>query len=120
METRMAIHFAEEFGCCRIILEDFVDISHAAELKRTLMQALRSTVPLCIQVSGATAIDVTIVQLLWAAVRYASAAGTKLTFEGGWSEDIERSFSQSGLVPMLQCFRTQSSPGGNDGLAVRQ
>jgi len=115
----MAIDFTKESGRCCIVLSDVVDISHAAELKRILVQALQSNAPLCIQISGATAIDVTIVQLLWAAVHSASAAGTQLKFEGTWSEDVERLFAHTGLAPILESLRVQSLPGGVDVLTVR-
>ena len=115
----MAIEFTDRSGSLCIILSDVIDISQAAELKQILVQALQSNAQTRIEVSRANAIDLTVVQLLCAAVSYASAAGVALEIEGAWSEEVERSLSCTGLTPILESLRTHCWSGGVDVLAAR-
>jgi anti-anti-sigma factor len=65
-----------------IRLEGDVDIGSAAELKEVLLEALASKAKLRISVETATGMDVTAVQLLWAAEREARASGVILALQG--------------------------------------
>src|SRR5580700_8341675 len=63
-------------GIRTIRLTDVLDIAQAAELKRVLVDAIESSLRVCIQVAGVSAIDVTTVQLLWAAASHAKSVGS--------------------------------------------
>jgi anti-anti-sigma regulatory factor len=65
-----------------IRLEGEVDISDAARLKEVLLEALRDHGATRISLGNATGLDVTAVQLLWAAERGARASGVVLALEG--------------------------------------
>jgi hypothetical protein len=72
-----------------------------------------------IQVSAASAIDITTAQLLWAAISCASVAGTELVVEGPWSAQVEEAFLMSGLAPLLRAMVHSSGEEGANVLASR-
>lgn len=116
----MAITTNDKDGTRYIVLRDVVDIAQAAGLKRTLTETIGSVARACIQVSSATAIDVTTAQLLWAAVSCAPLSGTELVVEGPWSAQVEESFSNTGLSPALQLILENSHREESNVLARRQ
>jgi len=63
-----------------------IDISCAAELKTVLLQALSSGGDIRIEVDEANELDVTAVQLLWAAEREAARAGVAFALAGQMQE----------------------------------
>ncbi len=65
-----------------IRLGGVIDISCAAELKDVNMKALQAGKPVLIVLEGATCIDVTAMQILWAAERAARAQGLGFALEG--------------------------------------
>jgi len=65
-----------------IALEGVVDIASAAELKTILMEALEAGNALRLRIGADAELDVTAIQLLWAAEREAKASGGSLTLEG--------------------------------------
>jgi anti-anti-sigma regulatory factor len=105
----MAIRTKDTDGRRCIILTDVVDIAQASELKQALTEAIGSASRVSIQVSEATAIDVTTAQLLWAAVSCSSAAGTELVVDGPWSTQVEESFLNSGLLAILHAMAENST-----------
>lgn len=65
-----------------IRLEGEVNIADAAQLKEVLLTALREGGGTRISLKTATGLDVTAVQLLWAAEREARASGMVLALDG--------------------------------------
>ena len=61
-------------------LEGAIDIASAAELKKLLLEGLNSGREVRVSLAGATDLDVTAVQLLWAAEREASRSGVTCFF----------------------------------------
>jgi anti-anti-sigma regulatory factor len=61
-----------------ISLEDAIDISFAAELKELLIEALHAGKEVHISLAETAELDVTAIELLWAAEREARGAGIKL------------------------------------------
>ncbi|MGA7243713.1 MAG: STAS domain-containing protein [Terracidiphilus sp.] len=116
----MAINVEDQNGRRRIRLDDVVDIAQAAELKQILMEAIGSFAPVSIQVSGASAIDVTAVQLLWAALSHASTTGKEFAIVGPWDEEIERSLSCTGISPIMHSMLAQSGEEESNALAARR
>ena len=71
----MSVGLSQDGGCCRIQLDGAIDIACAAEMKASLLQALETGQEICVSLNGATELDVTAVQLLWAAGRDAKRRG---------------------------------------------
>lgn len=83
-----------------------IDISQADELKRVLLEALQEKRELRISLQAATGMDMTGVQLLWAAEREARTAGTALTLQGTLPEALRTTLREAGL----DCFLLAGQP----------
>ncbi|HMG87991.1 MAG TPA: STAS domain-containing protein [Terracidiphilus sp.] len=104
----MAVDVDTREGIRYIRLADALDIAQAAELKCALMDAIPSSQRVCIQVAAVSAIDVTIAQLLWAAVFHAKSAGSDLILEGPLSEAVDKSLSATGIYPLMASLLVRS------------
>jgi len=82
-------------------LKGAIDIGCAAELKRLLLEAFKSGGEVCVSAEGATDLDSTAVQLLWAAEREAKGAGVKFSLTGLASEQISAALGEAGLKQFL-------------------
>jgi anti-anti-sigma factor len=102
-----------------IILSGALDIEQAAELKGVLMDAIASSLRVCIHVAAVSAMDVTIVQLLWASASQAKSAGTGLIVEGPLSEAVEISLPATGLFPLMETLMVRCEEGVGHGLSIR-
>jgi anti-anti-sigma regulatory factor len=80
-----------------IRLEGAIDITCAAELKTLLLTALGSGREICVSLQEATELDVTAVQLLWAAEREAREAGNGFAFAGPVPEAISIALGHEGF-----------------------
>lgn len=80
-----------------ICLEGDIDIGCAAELKSLLVQALGSGREVQVSVATATNLDITAVQLLWAARRVAKALGARFAITGPLSESLTAALLQAGF-----------------------
>lgn len=85
----------ESLTCIR--LEGAVDISSAVELKQRLMGAQSSGKQVRLSMLGATDLDVTAVQLLWAADREARASGVPFALEGELPGQIVTALAAAGI-----------------------
>ncbi|MGA8740043.1 MAG: STAS domain-containing protein [Terracidiphilus sp.] len=115
----MAINVEDKNGRRCIRLDDVVDIAQAADLKEILIDAIGSFASVRVEVSGASAIDVTTVQLLWTALSHASSAGKDFAIEGRWNKEIERSLSGTGISPILHSMLAKSAEEESNVLAAR-
>lgn len=97
----MAVEVDTREGIRYIRLTHALDITQAAELKCALMDAIATSPRVCIEIAGASAIDVTIVQLLWAAISHAKSVGSDLVLQGPVSEAVERSLFGTGILPLM-------------------
>lgn len=97
----MGITLDESKSKVVIGLEGAVDISSAAELKTQLLRALSSGKKVRVALDGATDLDVTAVQLLWAAVREASKAGVAFSFAGPAPAELSAALGEAGLQQFL-------------------
>jgi anti-anti-sigma regulatory factor len=80
-----------------ICLEGTIDIGGAAELKALLAQAIQAGKPVRVRQAGATDLDVTAAQLLWAAEREAKNAGVAFAFEGEMPEPAWDALAHAGI-----------------------
>ena len=97
MKNAVSVFLDQSETLCLLRLEGEVDIASAAELKKLLLQALASGNDLHVDVERATELDVTAMQLLWAAERAARGAGTGFTLVGRLPEEILAAASEAGL-----------------------
>jgi chemotaxis protein histidine kinase CheA len=72
----------------KISLEGEIDIGCAAELQGLLVHALGSSKEVQVSLGSATDLDVTAVQLIWAARRAASASAVEFAVTGPVSEPL--------------------------------
>jgi anti-anti-sigma regulatory factor len=80
-----------------IRLEGCIGIASAAELKKLLLQALASGKEVQISPQRATELDVTAVQLLWAARSEARRSGVEFTFTEEVPGEILTSLGDAGF-----------------------
>lgn len=114
----MAISVDVQEDVRNITLSGVLDIEQAAECKGVMMDALASPLPIRVQVAAVTDIDVTILQLLWAAAAQATSAGSDLIVEGPLSEAIQISLSGTGLFPLIASL-VRSEQGVGRALSIR-
>lgn len=80
-----------------INLQGEVNIRCAAELKDILIQSLALVGPLHVDLSAINEIDITAIQLLWAAEREARKAGEEFLFVGVVPEIVATIVNNAGL-----------------------
>jgi len=78
-------------------LNSTVDIGSAAELKAAFVDAFANGNSVRVSLAGVVDLDVTAVQLLWAAKREAKRLGIGFAFEGEPSEALRDSLSSAGF-----------------------
>jgi anti-anti-sigma regulatory factor len=78
-------------------LEGDVNIFVAARLKQELAKALELTNDIRISLAGASFLDITAIQLLWAAARHARMQGRTFTFEPSPSPDTLANLHLAGI-----------------------
>jgi len=81
-------------------LDGEMEIGDALDLKRLLLVALGSRKEMRIELIGVTELDITSMQLLWAAVTEASTIGSSISFEDPIPEYAASSLSQAGLCSL--------------------
>ena len=84
-----------------IRLEGAIDIAAAAELKDLLLKACGSGKEVRVALDGATDLDVTAVQSIWAARRSAEGAGLAFTVSGAAPESVLSALGHAGLQQFL-------------------
>jgi anti-anti-sigma regulatory factor len=97
----MGITLDESKSKVVIGLDGAVDISSAAELKTLLLRALNSGKKLRVSLDKATDLDVTAVELLWAAQREASKTGVGFSYTGPAPVAVSAMLSEAGLQQFL-------------------
>lgn len=93
----MPVTLDQSEALCFIRLEGEINITCAAELKKHLLQALSSGKEVRVDLERATELDVTALQLLWAAEREARGSGKGLTLAGRVPEEISRAVNDAGF-----------------------
>ena len=93
----MGIALDEKDESNLIRFEGAIDINCAAELKNMLLTSLASGKNLSVLLDGATYLDVTAVQLLWAAEREAKASSVEFTFIGQLPQQVAAELAGAGF-----------------------
>ena len=97
----MPVTLGQKDALTFIQLEGAVDISCAAELKELLIERLKSGAAVCVSLESATVLDVTAVQLLWAAAREAQRVGVEFGFKGQTPEAVRSALAEVGIEEFL-------------------
>lgn len=93
----MAVTLEQDGDRTLIHFNDAVDIACAAELKQFLVQALDSRKEIQLDLEQAGSLDVTAVQLLWAAERAAKSFGVEFTLAGPVPDGILARLREEGF-----------------------
>lgn len=101
----MGLAFVESETEYAIRLEGVIDISSASELKDMFLQALGSGRVLRVSLGSVACIDLTAVQLLWAAGQQARRSGGEFHLTGQLPEPVSMLLADAGL----QILTTSSS-----------
>jgi anti-anti-sigma regulatory factor len=80
-----------------IRLEGVIDIALAAELKTALLESFKSPKPLRVALNEDADLDVTAIQLLWAAEREAKALNVGFTLDGCVPDAVSTILKESGF-----------------------
>jgi anti-anti-sigma regulatory factor len=96
-ESDLAIVLEQCEGANAIHLEGVIDIALASELKTTLVEALKSSKPLRLALNADTDLDVTAIQLLWAAEREAKASNVDFLLEGSVPDSVSKTLKEAGF-----------------------
>lgn len=80
-----------------------IDITQAAELKTMLMEAIQQEKPIRVLLEGVTRLDITVVQLLWAAEREARLAGREFGLASEVPETVRAALRSAGLDGFPLC-----------------
>jgi len=88
----------EREGSSLVRLKGVIDITSAAETKNVLLYALTSNKAIRLALEGATELDITAMQLLYAAERDATKSGVLFALEGVVPDEIKVAMTEAGLV----------------------
>lgn len=97
----MAVTFDPDTQPRRIRLEGEIDIAAAADLKRLLEEALRAGCGIRVALEKTTGVDVTVLQLLWAAGREARTSGQVFETDGCVPESVSATMREAGIDPWM-------------------
>jgi len=100
-EQGMGVTLEQSEALSLLRLEGAVEIGGAAEFKGLLQQALDSGREVRVSLAGATDLDVTAVQLLWAAERKAKGAGVGYSLIDAPQEQVAAALNEAGLQQFL-------------------
>ena len=93
----MPIKFDQGEACCLVRFEGDIGVACSAELKRALTEALALPKPLQLDLTSAVDLDITAVQLLYAAARAAGKMGRPFDFAGGFPEHLNSALREMGF-----------------------
>jgi len=110
MEIDVPVAFEREENLSWIRLEGEVGIGSAAELKDILVQALGSGKQVRVSLQSVTELDVTAVELLWAARREAKASSVAFAIETPVPPMVTSALLQAGFDE----FATDMDAGGEN------
>ena len=79
-------------------LEGAIDIAFASDLKSIFLNALGADKEIRLTLEGATELDITALQMLYAAEQDAAKAGIPFALEGSVPDEISAAMTDAGLV----------------------
>lgn len=94
---RVPIALEQDTQSSTIRLEGAVDIGGAVDLKEALLRVLATSGDVRVVLDEATDLDVTAMQLLWAAQRTARESGRQFKITGGMPGPIAAALAEAGI-----------------------
>jgi anti-anti-sigma factor len=91
------MHFEKDDAGTLVTLRGVIDIACAAELKALLLEALSNANEVRISLEGTTYLDVTAIQLLWAAEQQSRRSGVPFRLEGHLPEAESAALAAAGF-----------------------
>jgi anti-anti-sigma factor len=110
----MGIHIEKTDAGSLIALRGAIDIACAAELKAVLLDALNTEGGVRISLDGATYLDVTAIQLLWAAEQQARRSGGTFRIEGHIPEAVSTGVADAGFSSFFASVHAVTVVGGQE------
>jgi anti-anti-sigma regulatory factor len=98
-ESRLSIRLETKRRTNRLILAGSIDIAAATELKKLLLAAVANQKDTVVEIGAVTSVDVTTVQLLWAAERESRISGNSFSVLGPFPEGVWESLELAGFAP---------------------
>jgi anti-anti-sigma factor len=99
-----------------LVLEGDLNVEHAGELKKTLLDALNSVRQVSFDVEKLTSLDLSCLQLLCSAHRTASLMGKELIQTGNSPVELEETIKSAGYPRTIGCTEDMA----NDCLWIRR
>ena len=93
----MPLHLSQSKTMSTVSLDGAIDIASSAELKKALVDALAAEKKVSVALGKVTDLDVTAVQLLWAARREAQLAGVDFALDGQEPQEIRAALFDAGF-----------------------
>lgn len=100
-EKCLPVSLEQDGALSRIRLQGAIDIGCAQELKQLLVQGVTAGVELHVLLAEATDLDVTAMQLIWAARRSAEVSGVAFMISGAEPESVSSALGNAGLEQFL-------------------
>ena len=97
-EKDVPVTLEQEDALTFIRLEGAIDVGCAAELKELLIEQLKSGGAVYVGLESATGLDITAVQLLWAAAREAQRVGVEFALKGQMPEAVRCALADAGIA----------------------
>lgn len=94
----MSVTFEHSDGVSLIRLEGAVDVGCAGDLKELLVERFKAGSSLRLSLDEATVVDVTAIQLLWAASHEARKLGVGFALEGQVPETVRTALAIAGIA----------------------
>lgn len=109
LDVGIILEQGEKTNCLR--LQGSIDVSSAEELKKILVDAVKAGGEIRVLLGDATYLDVTAIQLLWAAEREASGAGVIWVFVDSLPEAIRTTLRDAGFDESLFAASASQTTG---------
>jgi anti-anti-sigma regulatory factor len=93
------LHVSDER--CVVRIEGDSDINGSEELKSLLIEALSKGREFCLDMTQASNLDITAIQLCWAAARDARKQGMAVTVSGSLPDPLRRTVIDGGMPELL-------------------
>jgi anti-anti-sigma factor len=97
----LSIQCEADESTCVLRLADEVDINSSVELKQSLVDAIASGKELHLDLQAGPSLDITAIQLLWAARHEIEQRGSNFVIAGDVPEIITSALQDAGIEPFL-------------------
>jgi len=100
---------------CTLKLDGEIDINVSSELKRTLLEMIASGKTIQLDLAGVSDLDISAIQLLWAAFHDTAKKGVRLRVNGPVPKNLSRTLRDAGFDDFLSSARSDVLPASSTG-----